>query len=55
MDNRSLIFEVWQFIKVNKKWWLIPTLIMLLIAGVFIIVGYASSTGGLSPFIYALF
>lgn len=55
MDNNSLPFEIWQFIKLNKKWWLIPTVLMLLLAGIFIVIGYSSSTGGLSPFIYALF
>lgn len=49
--NKSLIFEVWDFLKVRKKWWLLPIIIMLLLVGVLIIFGASSS---LSPFIYAL-
>lgn len=52
MGNRSLIFEFWDFMRVRKKWWLLPILIMLVLAGVLII---ASQSSALSPFIYALF
>ena len=50
-NNRSLIVEIWDFLKVRKKWWLLPIIIMLILAGVLIIFGQSSS---LSPFIYAL-
>ncbi|MBU2615811.1 MAG: hypothetical protein KKC19_01785 [Nanoarchaeota archaeon] len=49
--NRSLLFEVWDFLKVRKKWWLLPILILLVMAGALIIFGQSSA---LSPFIYAL-
>jgi hypothetical protein len=38
--------------KENKKWWLVPTCIMLLLVALLITVGQSSA---LSPFIYALF
>ena len=50
--NRSLLGELWDFLRVRKKWWLLPTIIMLILVGILIIFGQSSS---LSPFIYALF
>ena len=49
--NKSLIFELWDFLKVRKKWWLLPIIILLIMAGALIIFGQSSA---LSPFIYAL-
>jgi len=49
--NRGLITELWDFLKVRKKWWLLPTLILLVLVGALIIFGQSSA---LSPFIYAL-
>ena len=51
-NNKSLVAELWDFLKVRKAWWLAPIIIMLIIVGALIIVGQSSS---LSPFIYALF
>ena len=39
------------FLRQNKKWWLVPVLIMLLVFGLLI---FLSGTG-LAPFIYTLF
>ena len=47
-----LLRDVWDFMKVRKKWWLLPIVIMLMLVGILIVVGQSSS---LSPFIYALF
>ena len=49
--NRSLLIEFWNFMKVRKKWWLLPIIIMLLIVGILIIFGQGSAV---SPFVYAL-
>jgi hypothetical protein len=46
----SLLREFWEFLAHNKKWWLLPILIVLLLFGVFI---FLSGTG-LAPFIYTL-
>ncbi|HLC46911.1 MAG TPA: DUF5989 family protein [Candidatus Nanoarchaeia archaeon] len=51
-NNRSLIGELWDFLKVRKAWWLTPIILMLIIVGILIIIGQNSSV---SPFIYALF
>lgn len=50
--NKSLLGEVWAFLKIRKAWWLIPLIIMLILVGILIVLGQGSS---LSPFIYALF
>lgn len=50
--NKSLLREIWGFLRVRKKWWLLPIIIMLIIIGILIVLGSSSS---LSPFIYALF
>jgi len=51
-QNKSLLRELYEFLKERKMWWLAPIIIMLLLVGVLIIVGQSSA---LSPFIYALF
>jgi len=47
----GLLGELWGFLKENKKWWLLPILIILLIFGLLIVL----SGTGLAPFIYTLF
>jgi len=43
--------ELWGFLAQNKKWWLLPFLIMLLLFGILVLF----SGTGLAPFIYTLF
>jgi len=47
----SLLRELWDFLKVRKKWWLLPIIIMLIIVGILIIFGSSSPA---APFIYPL-
>jgi len=51
MQNKSLLFEVWDFLKIRKKWWLLPIIVMLMLVAALIILGQSSSLG---PIIYAL-
>ena len=51
-NNKSLLGEVWAFLRVRKAWWMLPIIIMLVLVGLLIIFGQSST---LSPFIYALF
>jgi len=44
----TLVGELWDFLRHNKKWWLLPILIVLLLFGVLI---FLSGTGA-APFIY---
>ncbi len=44
--------DLWAFIKVRKKFWLLPIIIVLLIFGVLIVL---TSGSAIAPFIYTLF
>jgi hypothetical protein len=48
----SILGELWAFMRVRKKYWLFPTLIMLVIFGGLIILAQGSAV---APFIYTLF
>jgi len=47
----SLLREFWLFLKYNKKCWLLPILIILLLLGLLVLLGGTS----IAPFIYPLF
>ncbi len=48
----EIVTEIWQFLKVRKKFWLAPIIIaLMLLAALFMLAGQA---GVVSPFIYAL-
>lgn len=47
----NFLVEFWQFARSNKKWWLTPIIVILLLVGVFVLLG---STGA-GPLIYTLF
>lgn len=48
----DLLKDLWSFMKVSKKFWLIPIIIVLVIIGVLVVVVPGSA---LAPFIYTLF
>jgi hypothetical protein len=47
----SLLNEFWAFLSQNKKWWLLPILIVMSLMGLLILL----STTAAAPFIYTLF
>lgn len=47
----GFINDLWGFLKLNKKWWLVPIVVVFLFFGLLI---FLSSTG-IAPFIYTLF
>jgi hypothetical protein len=47
----SLLSEFWCFVKYNKKWWLTPIILTLLLVGLLIVLGGSAA----APFIYTLF
>jgi hypothetical protein len=47
----SLLSEALQFLRQNKKYWLIPILLLLLVLGALVILGGTVA----APFIYSLF
>lgn len=52
MNNKSLVTEIFDFLKERKAWWLTPVIVAILLGGILITLGQGSF---LSPFIYALF
>jgi hypothetical protein len=52
-EGRSpgLVSDLWGFLRENKKWWLLPIILTLLLVTALVMV----SGGPLAPFIYTLF
>ena len=48
----DFIKEFWEFLKVRKKYWLLPIIIVLLIFGGLIVLSQGSAV---APFIYTIF
>jgi hypothetical protein len=48
----SFIAELWSFIRIRKKYWLVPVLMMLAVFGGLIVLTQGSAV---APFIYTLF
>ena len=48
----EFISDLWQFMRVRKKFWLAPIIIVLLLLGILII--FAEGTA-VAPFVYTLF
>jgi hypothetical protein len=48
----SLVRELWAFMRVRKKFWLLPILVALLGVGTLLVIAQGSA---LAPFIYTIF
>ena len=48
----SFISELWAFLKVRKKFWLLPVIIVLAVFGALIVLTQGSAV---APFIYTIF
>ena len=48
----SFLKEFWQFVRVRKKYWLLPILIMLALFGGLLVLTQGTA---IAPFIYTLF
>ena len=48
----DLLKDLWAFMKVRKKFWLAPIIIILMLLGVLIVLSQGSAV---APFIYTLF
>jgi hypothetical protein len=49
--ERGLLGELWAFLRHNKKWWLLPILIVLTLMGLLVLLSGTAA----APFIYTLF
>ena len=52
MPQPSLLAELWAFMRVRKKLWLLPLVLVLLAVG--LVIAFAQGSA-LAPFIYTLF
>ena len=52
MAKHGLLSELWAFMRVRKKWWLLPIILVLLLVGSLLVFAQGSA---LAPFIYTVF
>jgi len=48
----SILKQIWDFMRIRKKWWLMPIMIILIVFGLLLIFAQSSA---LAPFIYTIF
>lgn len=48
----SMLSELWAFMRVRKKFWLLPIIVVMLLFGALMIFAQSSA---LAPFIYTIF
>jgi hypothetical protein len=52
MGNAGLAKELWAFMRVRKKFWLLPILVVMVLVGALLVFAQGSV---LAPFIYTIF
>ena len=52
MANQSIITEFWEFLRLRKRYWLLPIVLVLVLLSALIVFTESSA---IAPFIYALF
>jgi hypothetical protein len=52
MSKLSILKELWDFLKVRKRFWLAPIIIILVLLSLLVIFAQSSAV---APFIYTLF
>jgi hypothetical protein len=52
MAKLGILLELWEFLRVRKKLWLVPLVVFLVLLGFLIVFSQSSA---LAPFIYTLF
>lgn len=50
-SRSNLTAEFWGFLKDNKKWWLLPIIVVFMFVSVLLVLGGTAA----APFIYTLF
>jgi len=48
----SFFLEIWEFLRVRKKFWLVPVLVMMVLFGGLLVLTQGSAV---APFIYTIF
>jgi hypothetical protein len=52
MAKSGLASELWAFMRVRKKWWLLPIILVMVLVGTLLVLAQGSA---LAPFIYTIF
>lgn len=52
MARYSLARELWAFMRIRKKWWLLPIIAVMAVIGTLLVLAQGSA---LAPFIYTIF
>lgn len=52
MSKAQVVNELWQFMRENRKYWLAPIMITLVVMGMLLVLTKSSA---IAPFIYTLF
>lgn len=52
MARWGIVREIWSYMLENRKWWLIPIILVCLLVGTLLVFAQGSV---LAPFIYAIF
>lgn len=48
----SFVIEIWSFMRIRKKFWLLPIMLMMLLFGGLVVLTQGSA---IAPFIYTIF
>jgi len=48
----SIVVELWRFMRVRKKYWLLPIIVVMFLLGGLLVLAQGSA---IAPFIYTLF
>jgi hypothetical protein len=52
MSRPSLARELWEWMRIRKKWWLLPIVLVMVMFGALLVLAHGSA---LAPFIYTIF
>jgi len=52
MSKFAIFNEIWQFMRIRKKWWMLPMILIITLLGLILIFAQGSP---LAPFIYTIF
>lgn len=52
MAKGNLVGELWAFLRIRKKWWLLPIVLVMVLVGALLVFAQGSV---LAPFIYTIF
>jgi hypothetical protein len=50
--STSLLRDLWDFLRIRKKWWLFPVVAVMLMFGLLMVLAQGSA---MAPFIYTIF